>query len=266
MISDFNQNAGPSAVEAARRLGVGVFTVGVGPLVATDIAVDLAAPPVMKRREVGAHGHRPPGGRRRADGPRPLHRAAAGRQRQALPRGGDRHAEPEARRGLAERGAALRAQAGGAVPLGRRGRSSAGGDSRGEQPGAAPGDGPGRLLAAVVRRKYEPTWEWRFIKEVFHRDPLVGIKGFRTFLRSADPAVRQTERVVPAHADAAAERVLRQRRDLPGRHARLGPESALLPHDQGVRGASSAAGWWSSAVRGSVPASWPRPRWASCCR
>ena len=39
---------------------------------------------------------------------------------------------------------------------------------------------------------FEPTWEWRFIKEVFHRDPRVGIKGFRTFLRSSDPNVRRT--------------------------------------------------------------------------
>jgi hypothetical protein len=39
---------------------------------------------------------------------------------------------------------------------------------------------------------YEPSWEWRFVKEVFHRDKLVGEKGFRTFLRSADPKVRQT--------------------------------------------------------------------------
>ena len=38
---------------------------------------------------------------------------------------------------------------------------------------------------------YEPDWEWRFIKEVFHRDRLVGIEGFRTYLRSADPKVRQ---------------------------------------------------------------------------
>ena len=38
--------------------------------------------------------------------------------------------------------------------------------------------------------EYEPTWEWRFIKEVFHRDPLVGMKGFRTFLYSSDPQVR----------------------------------------------------------------------------
>jgi hypothetical protein len=43
-----------------------------------------------------------------------------------------------------------------------------------------------RLMAV----EYEPTWEWRFIKEVFHRDKLVGMRGFRTFLRSADPQVR----------------------------------------------------------------------------
>ena len=40
--------------------------------------------------------------------------------------------------------------------------------------------------------EYEPTWEWRFVKEVFHRDPLIGWEGFRTFLRSADFKVRQT--------------------------------------------------------------------------
>jgi hypothetical protein len=39
---------------------------------------------------------------------------------------------------------------------------------------------------------YEPTWEWRFIKEVFHRDKLVGMDGFRTFLSSSDPRVRES--------------------------------------------------------------------------
>ena len=39
---------------------------------------------------------------------------------------------------------------------------------------------------------YEPTWEWRFIKEVFHRDKLVGMQGFRTFLGSSDPQVRES--------------------------------------------------------------------------
>jgi hypothetical protein len=39
---------------------------------------------------------------------------------------------------------------------------------------------------------HEPTWEWRFIKEVFHRDNLVGMQGFRTFLSSSDPRVRES--------------------------------------------------------------------------
>jgi hypothetical protein len=39
---------------------------------------------------------------------------------------------------------------------------------------------------------YEPTWEWRFVKEVFHRDKLVGMQGFRTFLSSSDPRVRES--------------------------------------------------------------------------
>jgi len=39
---------------------------------------------------------------------------------------------------------------------------------------------------------YEPSWEWRFIKEVFHRDKLVGLQGFRTFLSSFDPRVRES--------------------------------------------------------------------------
>lgn len=45
-----------------------------------------------------------------------------------------------------------------------------------------------RLMYAA----YEPTWEWHFVKEVFHRDKLVGMDGFRTFLSSSDPKVRQS--------------------------------------------------------------------------
>ncbi|MEX1040605.1 MAG: hypothetical protein WDZ51_08250 [Pirellulaceae bacterium] len=44
----------------------------------------------------------------------------------------------------------------------------------------------------LVYIENEPSWEWRFVKEVFHRDRLVGLEGFRTYLRSADPKVRQT--------------------------------------------------------------------------
>lgn len=61
--------------------------------------------------------------------------------------------------------------------------------------------------------EYEPTWEWRFIKEVFHRDPLVGMRGFRTFLRSSDPKVRTTnplflKSMVPARSEFLANDVI----------------------------------------------------------
>ena len=36
---------------------------------------------------------------------------------------------------------------------------------------------------------HEPTWEWRFVKEVFQRDELVGHEGFRTYLAAVDPRV-----------------------------------------------------------------------------
>jgi len=48
---------------------------------------------------------------------------------------------------------------------------------------------PLRLLYLVE----EPTWEWRFLKEVFHRDQLVGEAGFRTYLAASDPRVRGTD-------------------------------------------------------------------------
>ena len=45
IFSDFNQNAGPPALDAARRLGLSVYTVGVGPTAAVDLAVELRVPP-----------------------------------------------------------------------------------------------------------------------------------------------------------------------------------------------------------------------------
>ncbi len=54
--------------------------------------------------------------------------------------------------------------------------------------------------------EHEPTWEWRFVKEVFHRDPLIGYEGFRTFLRSADFKVRQSN-------DLFVDRLVRPRKE-----------------------------------------------------
>lgn len=60
---------------------------------------------------------------------------------------------------------------------------------------------------------YEPDWEWRFVKEVFHRDKLVGMDGFRTFLGSSDPRVRESnvlflETLTPKRSDFFRQDVL----------------------------------------------------------
>ncbi len=67
---------------------------------------------------------------------------------------------------------------------------------------------------------HQPTWEWRFIKEVFHRDELVGLRGFRTYLQSSDPAVRQAnplfvETLAPARKEFFANDVIFLE-DMPG--------------------------------------------------
>ena len=51
MVSDFDHNSGPAPLAAAQRLGVPVYAIGVGPTAVVDLAVDLQAPPVMKKSE-----------------------------------------------------------------------------------------------------------------------------------------------------------------------------------------------------------------------
>src|SRR6185437_9871991 len=51
VVSDFDQNSGPPPLAKAKNLHVPVFTVGVGPTAALDLAVDLQAPPLMKKAE-----------------------------------------------------------------------------------------------------------------------------------------------------------------------------------------------------------------------
>lgn len=197
IVSDFNQNAGLPALDAATRLGVSVYTVGVGPVAAADLSVDLQAPPVMKKEE------------RCTLVATVRHDGLAGQTvtvRFLVQAAGQRHGEP--------------------AVLGERSVRLGGGSQTVEFPFVPDQTGPlvvaaevdpleGEVIAennraereSMVRDdfirllfvEYEPTWEWRFIKEVFHRDKLVGQRGFRTFLRSADPKVRQTnELFLPA--------------------------------------------------------------------
>ena len=193
IFSDFNQNAGPAAPEAARALGVKVYAVGVGATAAADVAVAVQAPPHVKRGERGTISVQ-----LRQQG---LEGLTVGVRVDAVPVVTLEETAPQ-RTTIGEKSIVLE-------------RSSV----EIEFPYVPDEAGRFRLVAEVEQLtgetvtennraareifvrddflrllfvEYEPTWEWRFIKEVFHRDKLVGMDGFRTFLRSSDPRVRQT--------------------------------------------------------------------------
>lgn len=212
VFSDFDQNAGVPAASAARQLGVPLYAVGIGPDSAIDLAVDLQAPPVMKKaertsllvtlRQTGLDGQtvnvRLTG--RRLDG-RPGEKPLEIGQRPAklsLPLVTlDVPYTPEEIGRLAIT-ATVEPLAGEVIK-----------ENNIVERDTSVRDDFLRLMYV----EYEPTWEWRFIKEVFHRDRLVGERGFRTFLRSADPKVRQTNELflatmTPARSEFFANDVI----------------------------------------------------------
>jgi hypothetical protein len=204
VVSDFDQNSGPPPLPSARKLGVPVYTIGVGPMAAIDLGVDLQVPPVMKKaerstvvvslRQTGLEGATAKVSviaRRLGDGAQ--HDLTIGQktvelhgpsQPIELPFTPDDVGRFEF---LAE-----------ATPLEgeiveQNNRATREVNIRDD-------------FLRLMYVEYEPTWEWRFIKEVFHRDKLVGMRGFRTFLRSADPKVRSSNSLfMPALTSARSE-------------------------------------------------------------
>ena len=192
VISDFGQNSGPPPLDAAKGLGAKVYTVGVGPAETLDVAVDLQAPLIAKKderttlvatlKQVGLLNQT-------------VHLKLSAREL-----GGDAPADA-APTPLAEKSVQLTA-ATVAVDLPYLPKQTGRFELIAE---VDPVEGEVVKENNVSRREitvrddyirllfveYEPTYEWRFIKEVFHRDKLVGMRGFRTFLRSSDPKVRQ---------------------------------------------------------------------------
>jgi hypothetical protein len=190
MFSDFNKTTGPDPVRAAQQFGAKIFTVGLGATKAVDLVVKIVAPPVAKTKdEVPITVSLQPTG---------LEGQTTHVRLYAQPQGG----------GIGSRTLVGDKES----PKLSDATQSLEFIYKPELPGSielvAEVD---RLPNEVNREKnvvhgdisvlddflrlmyveYEPTWEWRFIKEVFHRDPLVGMKGFRTFLYSSDPQVRQ---------------------------------------------------------------------------
>lgn len=193
VISDFDQNAGTAPLAAARKLGVPVFTVGVGPLTAVDLSIDLLAPPTMKKAEsstinvtirqreldnatvhVRLYAHQP--GEMTGDEPA---RTLVGEKTVTIA-GTSAQVEFPYTPELTGRfifTAEVDPVEGEVVTQNNRAEREV------------------KIIDDFLRLmfvEYEPTWEWRFVKEVFHRDKLVGMRGFRTFIRSADPIVRET--------------------------------------------------------------------------
>jgi len=193
IFSDFNQNTGRAALSAAEGLGVPVYTVGVGATKAVDVSVRLEAPLHVKQDE----------------------RTSV----QVTLRHQGLEGEAVDVELTAERLGGLEGGAGAVESLGEQTVTlTAAREDYVEFPYVPEEAGrfllraevdpiPGEIVeennragreitvtdqfVRILFVEYEPSWEWRFVKEVFHRDKLVGMEGFRTFLRSSDPRVRQ---------------------------------------------------------------------------
>ena len=200
VVSDFDQNSGPPAVTAASKFGVPVYTLGVGAESAVDLAIDLAAPLLLKKSE----------------------RTTLVATLRSTGLNGTSVAVKLSARSISDRAISDGGTAGTSVEPFTIEEKTVHIEAA-EQPvefawtpaetgrfviTASSEPQPGELVTQNNRAErevnirddflrlmfveYEPTWEWRFIKEVFHRDKLVGQRGFRTFLRSADPNVRRS--------------------------------------------------------------------------
>jgi len=195
VFSDFDQNTGAPPVPAAKRLEAPLFTVGVGPREVVDLSVDLRTPLVLKKDEKASVNVliRQSGLEGRAARVQLLARRLG-------TSGGVEEVEP--------------------TPVAPAKTVELTGSRVSFDLPFLPSQTGRFLLQAKVDTfdgevleennvaerevtirddslkllfvEYEPTWEWRFVKEVFHRDPLIGREGFRTFLRSADFKVRRS--------------------------------------------------------------------------
>jgi len=205
IFSDFNKNSGVEPLAPAGRLGRPIHTVGFGPVATKDLSVTISASPVLKKAE-----------RERVI-------VALGQSQLAGQSATVRVlAEPLDAEGKAD---ATRK----AVVVGEKSVTLRGPRTIVEFPFVPEDTGRFQLVARadpmagesveennkttreinvrddfmrLLYVSYEPSWEWRFIKEVFHRDKLVGMRGFRTFLHVSDPEVRQTNPLFLPRLDA----------------------------------------------------------------
>ena len=219
LLSDFVHNSGPSPLAGgsqspAMRAGVPIYTVGVGANEAVDLAIDFQTDPKMKKAERSSI------------------------QVQVRQSGLEGHTATI--RLAAKKLGADSANGGAEIAIGQRTTTLRGPAEIIDFPYTPEDSGRFEFIATVEPQEgevavqnnraarevniiddylrlmyvaYEPTWEWRFIKEVFHRDKLVGMEGFRTFLSSSDPKVREANilflpALTPSRGDFFANDVL----------------------------------------------------------
>jgi hypothetical protein len=198
LVSDFAHNAGAAPIglnenSPLARLGVPVYAVGVGATEAVDLAVDMQTDPKMKKaerssvlvklRHSGLSGQsvtvRVSGRKIGGDTSSLAPEFQIGQKTVKLETGNETATidfTPE-ESGRFEFTASVDPLEGEIVDQNNRAQRQV------------------TIIDDYLRLMYvahEPTWEWRFIKEVFHRDKLVGMDGFRTFLASSDPRVRES--------------------------------------------------------------------------
>lgn len=198
VFSDFDDNAGGDAVAAAERLSVPLYNVGLGPREVADLSVEVQSDLVMKKGEettvdvqIRQSGL---GGRvvRVQLLGRRLGTRVDGEQTEAVAIATPRSVELD--RDLVTVSIPYKPDIAGEFKIIAKVEafddevvSSNNEDDR----DVTVHDEALKVLFV----EYEPTWEWRFVKEVFYRDKLVGREGFRTFLRSADFKVRRSNDV-----------------------------------------------------------------------
>ncbi|HEV3416456.1 MAG TPA: hypothetical protein VG056_06580, partial [Pirellulales bacterium] len=198
MFSDFGNNSGPApagtATSPVKKLGVPVYAVGVGPQAAVDLATDIEMPRQLKKaerqeikvvlRQSGLDGR--------------TAKIAVTARRKAGTGDGESEVLQIGQREVQLFGPTVE-QRFDFVPQFTGQFDFAADVERLEGEVVDQGNHSHREATVIddflrlMYVEFEPTWEWRFIKDVFHRDPLVGMKGFRTFLRSSDPKVRTTD-------------------------------------------------------------------------
>ena len=194
VVSDFGQNAGNPALTSAEQLDVPVIATGVGPQEVIDVSIALQAPLVLKQDE---------------------NTSLSATLRQQGATGSSVSIQLFQRRLGTATDAVLEAEK---LPIGtpvvvvleegtvdvdlpylpeNSGRFEVIAEVSGLS-GEVSSRNNEAQREVIIRDEslnlffveHEPTWEWRFVKEVFHRDPLIGHEGFRTFLRSADFKVK----------------------------------------------------------------------------